>query len=270
MSLPDVAPPPLPAVSSVPIEPARAPTASRPPRNWYFLGTALFGLMVFLIQQIAMVATFIAWLVGNDIVLPVPREELRRLLMNGGQLGLAVIVSVPFVLGALWIPIRIARQPFSEYLGLRRPARAELIRGLAMVIALWLAWFLIRLGFGQAKPEFVMETYRSARDSGALIVLVIGICIAAPIAEEAFIRGFLFRGWSQSFLRPAGAIALSSAVWAAMHVQYNLFYIVQIFTVGLLLGHVRHRSGSIWPTMAMHAAWNVVSLAEAAVIGVYA
>ena len=110
------------------------------------------------------------------------------------------------------------------------------------------------------------ETYLSARASGSLVAYVIGLCVAAPIAEEFLVRGFLFRGWSQSFLAPVGTIVLTSVVWARLHTQYNLFYILWIFCVGILLGIVRLRSGSTWLTVMLHAAHNLVSIIHVALI----
>ena len=57
----------------------------------------------------------------------------------------------------------------------------------------------------------MVDVLKSARAEGALWLLVISFCVVAPISEELFARGFLYRGWSESFLRPAGAILLSSA-----------------------------------------------------------
>ena len=88
---------------------------------------------------------------------------------------------------------------------------------------------------------------------------------AAPVAEEFLVRGFLLRGWSQSFLAPTGAVVLSSAAWAAVHTQYNWFYMSEIFALGILLGVLRLRNGSTWLTVILHAANNAVAVAVAAV-----
>ena len=187
-------------------------------------------------------------------------------MRNGGWLAISMIVGCPFVVGALWIPVRIARQSFSGNLGLRRPRGDEIARGLAMLAALMLVWYLLSFALGQPTPAFVTETYLSARASGSLVAYVIGLCVAAPIAEEFLVRGFLFRGWSQSFLAPVGTIVLTSVVWAGLHTQYNLFYILWIFCVGILLGIVRLRSGSTWLTVMLHAAHNLVSIIHVALI----
>ncbi len=87
-------------------------------------------------------------------------------------------------------------------------------------------------------------------------IMLIGTCIAAPVFEEFVVRGFLFRGWSESFLGPIGAILLTSAVWAMDHTQYNWFGRLEIFGMGLALGYSRWRSGSTWLTTMIHSALN--------------
>ena len=42
------------------------------------------------------------------------------------------------------------------------------------------------------------DVLKSAQADGALWLLVIAFCVAAPVTEELFARGFLYRGWSES------------------------------------------------------------------------
>ncbi|WP_170991438.1 MULTISPECIES: CPBP family intramembrane glutamic endopeptidase [Bradyrhizobium] len=92
--------------------------------------------------------------------------------------------------------------------------------------------------------------------AGGLLIFLIGICIAGPVMEEFLIRGFLYRGWSESFLGPIGAIVLTASVWAMTHTQYDVYGKLEIFGMGLALGYCRWRSNSTWPTVMMHSALN--------------
>jgi membrane protease YdiL (CAAX protease family) len=86
--------------------------------------------------------------------------------------------------------------------------------------------------------------------------------VVAPLTEELLARGFLYRGWSESFLRVPGAIVLSSLVWTAMHVQYDLFFLGEVFSIGLVLGYMRYRSQSIWLTTVLHGLNNLAALVQ--------
>lgn len=254
------------ATLAVPPElPVTAPAAPRPPRVWYFWGSIVFALLAFLANALAGGALFFALLVRNDVQLDT-FAEFRAFAHQRGWLELSIIVATPFTIAALWGATRLARQRFADYLALNWPTRGEFVRGLAMVLVLLATWFLFGWAIGQKSSPFMIELYKNAVANGSLPVLVIALCVAAPITEEFVVRGFLLRGWSQSFLRPVGAIVLTSAVWTSMHTQYNWFYLSEIFLIGLLLGYLRWRSGSTWLTVLLHTAINVIAVIEVAVI----
>ena len=94
-------------------------------------------------------------------------------------------------------------------------------------------------------------------DTVALLFYGFAMVFAAPISEEALFRGFLFAGWSRTRFGVTGTILLTSALWAAMHVQYSAYGIAEIFVHGLALGIARHRSGSLVVPLLMHAAVNL-------------
>ena len=60
----------------------------------------------------------------------------------------------------------------------------------------------------------------------------------------------------------AGAIVLTSAAWALMHVQYDWFVIVQIFLLGILFGWLRWASGSTILTIILHMIANFSAFAQ--------
>lgn len=263
---------PDPAEPAIALVPAKQPALPRAPRTWYFIGTTLFALGIYAVQMLVQLVIFIL-MIAYGVAPTGTAAELRAVMQNGGWFALSVIVTFPFALGAIWIPVRIARQSFSNYLGLCWPSRGEVFRALVMLAAFQLAVLLSRLALGQPIPAFMTETYGSAKAGGTLLVAggtllvyVIGLCIAGPIVEEFVFRGFVLRGWSQSFLGPIGAVVLSSLIWAGMHTQYNLFYMFWIFTFGILLGTLRLRTGSTWLTLMLHALHNLLAIAQVALL----
>jgi hypothetical protein len=109
----------------------------------------------------------------------------------------------------------------------------------------------------------MVDVLKSAQADGVVWLLVIAFGFAAPVTEELMVRGFLYRGWSESVLRPVGAIILSSLAWTAMHAQYyDPFLFVEVFSIGLLLGYMRYRSGSTWLTILMHCLNNLAATAQ--------
>jgi membrane protease YdiL (CAAX protease family) len=235
--------------------PATVTATSRPPRIWKFWGTSLWGLFVFAAMfagQIAVVAWFVLRREG-----PIDLAAAIHVVGGGLTVSLSVIMGLPAVLAALWIAIRASRTPFSDYLALRWTSWTNLAIGVGALAVLVGGWDMLSRAMGrEVAPGFMGDVLKSAQADGALWLLVIAFCVAAPITEEFFARGFLYRGWSESFLKVPGAILLSSLVWTALHLQYDWFFFGEVFSIGLLLGWLRHRSNSTWLTIIVHGVNN--------------
>ena len=233
----------------------------RPPRIWKFWGTALWGLFVFagmFVGQVAVVGWFVLWQEG-----PLDMATTIRVVGGGLTISLSVIMGLPAVLAALWVAIRVSRTSFADYLALRWPSWRELLIGIAALVVLVGAWELLSRALGRdAAPGFMVEVLKSARADGALWLLVIAFCVAAPVSEEFLARGFLYRGWSESFLRVPGAIVLSSLVWTALHLQYDWFFFGEVLSIGLLFGYLRYRSNSTWLTVVLHGLNNLAATVQ--------
>lgn len=88
------------------------------------------------------------------------------------------------------------------------------------------------------------------------------MAVLAPVFEE-----YWFRGVIQSSLAPYGngfAILVSSLCFGMAHGNIHQFCYTVI--VGICLGYVRYATGSIMPTMIMHAIFN--SIAGIAIVAV--
>ena len=235
-----------------------ASTATRDPRVWKFWGTLVWGLVVFAamgIGQITLVAYYV-WTKGG----PVDGASLIALVGNGRTIALSVIAGLPPVLAALWLAIRFTRFSFADYLALRGFAWKWLLIGMIGLAVLSQGWDWVAKAVGhEVSPGFMGEVLKSARAENSLWLLVLGFCVAAPLTEELMTRGFLYRGWSESFLRPFGAIILSTLVWTCMHLQYDAFFLAQVFSIGLLFGYLRYRSNSTWLTIILHGINNLAA-----------
>jgi len=238
--------------------PVEAEPAQRAPRIWKFWGTALWGLFAFaamFVGQVAVVAWFVLLRDG-----PIDVAAAIHVLGGGLTISLSVIMGLPAVLAALWIAIRISRTPFADYLALRGTSWTNLAIGIGALFVLVMGWDMVSRATGrEVTPGFMGDVLTSAQADGALWLLVIAFCVAAPVTEELFARGFLYRGWSESFLGPVGAIILSSMVWTGLHLQYDWFFFGEVFAIGLLLGYLRYRSGSTWLTIIVHGLNNLAA-----------
>jgi membrane protease YdiL (CAAX protease family) len=223
------------------------------PRTFDFFETLLVALIAYAVYlfaaQLTIMLSLPAFMNGLS------SEEVDVLWKQQHRQGAAVILATPAAIVVLWAAIRRSGREFTEYLALNWPSRDAIVSALGiMTIFLTVEAFVtIKLGLTrpQTNSDFVVG------GATGLIVFAVVICVAAPILEEFVFRGFIFRGWSQSFLGPIGAIVLTSAVWAMLHSQYGWYERSWIFVGGLVLGYFRLRSNSTWLTVVAHSAMNM-------------
>jgi membrane protease YdiL (CAAX protease family) len=89
-------------------------------------------------------------------------------------------------------------------------------------------------------------------------IAIPSVALGAPLVEEFMFRGPLFASLAQTRIGRWGAVLLSSAGWSLMHMTEPLFSVALIFIMGLVLGAMLLRFGSLWVTMACHGAWNFI------------
>lgn len=82
------------------------------------------------------------------------------------------------------------------------------------------------------------------------------VTIGAPLAEELVFRGQLFAALARSRAGFSGATLITSALWSLLHITEPWLAIGIIFMMGLVLGALLIRFGSLWVTIACHAVWN--------------
>ena len=252
--------------SEIASAPAPVVPASRPPRIWKFWGTALWGLLIFAAMfagQMAVVAWFVLRREG-----PFDMAAAIHVVGGGLTISLSVITGLPAVLAALWLAIRRSRTPFADYLALRGTS--------------WVRFSDRRRRAGRAGdgvgPAVARDGTRGhagiygggaaigARRWRAMAVWWSRSASQLPSREELFARGFLYRGWSESFLRVPGAILLSSLVWTSLHLQYDWFFFGEVFSIGLLLGYLRYRFHSTWLDDIVHGLNNLAAVVQTLVI----
>ena len=146
-------------------------------------------------------------------------------------------------------------------LGLRRPMRPSLgISALAYVVYVGCAIVIGLL----LQPEQEDVTRDLGFGESALGSIAAGflIVVAAPLTEEIFFRGFIFAGLRRAmpFVAAAG---ISAGVWGVFHFTGSDSWgvVVQLTVFGIILAWLYERTGSIWPTIAVHAVNNAIAFA---------
>ncbi len=89
---------------------------------------------------------------------------------------------------------------------------------------------------------------------------VLAVVIGAPIGEELIFRGYMFSFLSKTRAGLTGATILTSACWALSHKFTAPWFLVGVlFVMGIALGCLLIRFGSLWVTLICHGVWNAIS-----------
>lgn len=204
-------------------------------------------------------ATLFAQVIAAVIVVVLELAQNRRLdpgslLTSGLLVSLAMILSTPVALGlsALFIWLRRG-PPLRAYLALRPFGWQDGLLGLVGLAGVW--------ALGAAlNPEMSQWMVDTRNNAGPLVLFYLAIVILAPLTEEVVFRGFAFTGLAHGQSGPWKAIIITSLAWGALHVQYGWRELLTILGLGIVLGWLRARSGSLWLPMLVHLVNNFVSM----------
>lgn len=89
------------------------------------------------------------------------------------------------------------------------------------------------------------------------IANIVLIAIAAPIIEETLFRGLLFSSL-RTYFGLWTAIVISAAVFSALH--FELIGFVPRLTLGIGLGYLYVKTGSLFPSIGLHGLNNFVAV----------
>jgi len=252
----DQSEPPLSAVGETPVAPP-------PATPWGFWLTLAFSLCI-AVCYVAIQSAVVIMAAILEGVIHDP-EAIEDLAYNGLVLSIATLLSVPVGVGLsvlfAWLRPGLS---VSDYLGLNRIPWKMSVVGLVAVVLMGFGHDGVsRLAGRPEVPEFMLNAYLTAKFPPLLWLAVV---VGAPVVEETFFRGFLFRGLAASPLGGPGTIVVTSLAWAAIHLQYDLYDMGTIFFLGLLLGAFRLITGSIWPPLLMHALVNLLATVQVAIM----
>ncbi|HEY3495771.1 MAG TPA: CPBP family intramembrane glutamic endopeptidase, partial [Polyangiaceae bacterium] len=202
------------------------------------------------------VGVTVGWVLTLNLVVGISRGSEHDLVtLVGGQAAVYLGACALFA----------ARRPgrsWSEVFAFRRTSIALILIALLLGVALYapaqLFATLVERWFPLPKQVVAAEiqrlTPKSIVHGVALGLMVIGV---GPFVEELFFRGALY-----TVLRSVGsafaAVGTTALLFTLGHLEPRTW--LPIFTLAVALGYVRALSGSFWPGLLLHAAFNGTAL----------
>ena len=178
-----------------------------------------------------------------------------RLMLN---MGITVILFAG-------LPLALTRiggvNPVSG-LSMRGTSLSNIATCVILGLSLWpFAYELVLLQSPDRLGEFVklFESLKAQLDAVPLIYKLIALAIVPAACEELFFRGFLLAAFKAEMSSPL-AVALSSILFGMFHVVVRDALFFERFAptcfLGIILGVICMKTGSVWPGMLMHSVHN--------------
>jgi uncharacterized protein len=232
------------------------------PRPWGFWATLGFSFAVMVMFTLVQLFVLLALVVVQSFEKPnFGAHDLGEVANSGLYLSVASCISAPVCLALIVLFAKLRKHmTIRDYLSLNWVSAKNFVVWTAIVLVYvaitdGMTWLLGR----DIVPEFMVETYHTA---GFAPLLWVALIIAAPVFEELFFRGFMFRGIQYSLAGSLGAILITSLAWSIVHVQYDVYQVSEIFVSGMLLGIARSRHNSTALTVVLHSLMNLIATIE--------
>lgn len=210
---------------------------------------------------IALVIIFPAFILLSSVPGRFAAWSISARLMANAVVLISLFAMWPLFLAAY------GRVPWSQAFGLRSPSIVTLFAAVLAGLSLWPivyeveVWLIakerIHAIYEMAKP------LREELDRTPLGVKLIALAIVPALCEELFFRGFLLRAF-RSAMSPAVAIVVSAMLFGLFHVLVRDALMLERFPptalLGLVLGWLAIRTGSLWPGVVLHVVHNTTIL----------
>jgi hypothetical protein len=172
-----------------------------------------------------------------------------------------LIQDFGLIFSALLLARMTAGRPRAAQFGLRR---VRPLVALGWIVAAWLT-FIVFSGIWAAalnvtENDDLPQELGADDSTTALVAVALLVCVAAPIAEELFFRGFCFTALRRWIGLVPGAIA-TGVIFGLIHAgSADAVFLVPLAFFGVVLCLLYHRTKSLLPCIVLHALNNSLAL----------
>jgi uncharacterized protein len=208
-----------------------------------FVGVLILGIVVGIAIGIA----------GGDVDAADPDTGLT-LVLTAAQAAILV--------GAAWYAVELlsGRRPVPASFGLRVPPPLSALGWtLVAYLGFWVATVAVVLVLGQPDDQQLVQDIEDEETFAVLAGFAVLSCLVAPLAEEFFFRGFMFRALAER-VTPIWAAVIAGGVFGVIHAPGSpavSVLVLGLFGVALCL--LFWRTGSLIPCIMLHAFNNSIA-----------
>lgn len=239
--------------------PARTPPEPRPWAAWWALPVALGAVVIGGLFYAAATA------IRSALVdLPVAADGVFGVALHGPPPVLTLVATLAqdlaLIAGAVLVAASALKGRVTGGAFGLRPAR--LASSVGYVIGAYVLFLIVAAAWTTALG--IQDRENIAVDLGtrdsvfAFVAAGFLVCVVAPLAEEVFFRGFLYGA-----LRKRGvpiAALVSGVTFGLAHVASSpIGFVVPLATLGVILALLYERTGSLYPSIALHSLNNSIA-----------
>ena len=215
-----------------------------------FLAALVAFVFALIVQTVAAVAVEAG---GGDV------ESLAD--SDAALIGFTVALDAALIACAVAVVTWFAAgRPTPATFGLRLPAwRSALGWTLTAYAGFWVCAVVVGIAFGQPEEQDIVTDLK-AEDS-ALVLIAFGTmtCLVAPLAEEFFFRGFLFRVLHEK-TGVVPSVAITGIAFGLVHLPSGDWVgTIVLGLFGMALCVLLLRTSSLLPCIMLHAFHNSIS-----------
>jgi ABC-2 type transport system permease protein/sodium transport system permease protein len=200
------------------------------------------------------------FVLANDLA-GAPELTMARRLVVCALITAAVFGGIPIAMAT------IARVRWSTGLGLKGANVGAFLAAIVLGLSLWPVAheiFLISEGLGLSslgsKQIAAAEAMLTQFKTVPLSLILITMAVVPAVCEELCFRGFVF-GALRTRMSGTSTIVFSAILFGVFHEVLFPGRLLASMFLGLVLGFVRFRSGSVLPGMLLHSIHNGLLLA---------
>lgn len=178
-------------------------------------------------------------------------------------LAASAINEVIFIVSAYFVA-RITGPVTLREFGLLRARFWPTLWRMAVVMAGYFVLLAVYSELVSLQPDTAPEKLGADSSNLHMLFFAILVGVMAPIGEEFFFRGFLYRALRNG-LGVLGAAIVSGLLFGAMHIDAatteRLLQVVPLAVLGISFALLYHWTGTLYSAIALHATNNSIAVA---------
>lgn len=184
----------------------------------------------------------------------------RELLGRSPELTIAETVLSDAVLVGCAVGLAAAfARPRASHFGLRATALWPAVGFCALGIGAYLAFGgLYEAIYPQEVKQTTLETLGADRGTFGLVAVGVLVVVLAPVTEELFFRGFLYRSL-RARLPVLAAVLAAGVPFGLVHWSTGVAATLPLTVLGVAFCLIVERTGSIYPVIALHSVVNAMA-----------